>query len=331
MADNKAAAANANVVGQFKDIANDLFNIEVNTIMRKRITAQKMPALRHALLDIGKEYFNVLREMQEQFHYLKQRQGMDVEETEEDIFDVVCRELNYFPQAEIDKGLPESVALEDVYLVTDNIKDQLGGYDAFDVLRNWASRFLNDPSKEMYLEEEQIAILPRIKDNSDRIKGLFSAMCRRDDKLRPQLERDLAKEEKLTPNTVVQLSKKIALEQNNIDDNYTLTLINQLTRADLVSGEKIPPLPIRDNELVMVRKVWELGVEIIAMQTIVQVDGDVITRLNPIYLNELKRSKKLQEYHNDGVNIALSHWSELVTVAKELLVAIGRGISDRLS
>jgi hypothetical protein len=45
---------------QFKDIVRDLFNIEVNTILRDRISAQKMPSIRNALMDIGVEYFEIL-------------------------------------------------------------------------------------------------------------------------------------------------------------------------------------------------------------------------------------------------------------------------------
>ena len=68
----------------------------------------------------------------------------------------------------------------------------------------------------------------------------------------------------------------------------------------------------------MIRKVWELGTEVIAMQTIVQVDGDVITRLNPTYMNE-KRYPNLQTYHNEGVNIALRHLTHKSVFCAEYL------------
>ena len=63
MADKEEDNNNKNIVTQFKDIATDLLNIEVNTILDKHISAQKMPNVRHALIDIGLEYHAALTEM----------------------------------------------------------------------------------------------------------------------------------------------------------------------------------------------------------------------------------------------------------------------------
>jgi hypothetical protein len=158
------------------------------------------------------------------------------------------------------------------------------------------------------------------------LKGMLSTICRRDNQLK---EKGLAKElekiprAKLTPNTVVELSQQLDLER-------TLVLTNQYTRSEIVNDESIPPLPVKDSELVLVRKVWELGTEVIAMQTIIQVDGDVITRLNPSFMDE-KKYPDLKTHHNDGVAIALKHWGDLITIAKELVLAVGQGVASKLS
>jgi hypothetical protein len=65
------------------------------------------------------------------------------------------------------------------------------------------------------------------------------------------------------------------------------------------------------------------------MQTIIQVDGDVITRLNSNFLDNA-HYPKARAYHNKGIEIALEHWAGLVTVAKELMRAAGQGISNVL-
>jgi hypothetical protein len=75
---------------------------------------------------------------------------------------------------------------------------------------------------------------------------------------------------------------------------------------------------MKQGEMVLVRKIWEVGTEVIAMQTTIQVDGDVITRLNPNYLDE-KVYEKLSDYHKNGVNMALSYWANLVGIAQGLL------------
>ncbi|MBE2221332.1 MAG: hypothetical protein IAF02_07315 [Anaerolineae bacterium] len=331
MADKDPGSTLSTVSDQFTNIAQDLFNIEVNIILRNNITAQKMPNPRHALLDIGKEYCKALDEMEVwRRHYYSQKSEEQAQPSDDALFEVMRREFGYLTE---DEGSAQNIDMANYERrVSHNVSDELGGFDAFDVLRNWADSFMDDLAKDIYLSPEQLSILPRIKDNADLIKGMYSSICRRDpvlnDPKKPP-EKNLAKrlelmpEDKMNPNTVVKLSKEI-------DPAHTIDLTNEYTRSDLVNKAGIQPLPLRDSEMVMIRKVWELGTEVIAMQTIVQVDGDVITRLNPIYLDETTYPR-LHDYHNKGVNIALEHWSSLVNVAKELIIATARGISGRLS
>jgi hypothetical protein len=301
MADKEEDNNNQKIVTQFKDIATDLFNIEVNTILDKHISAQKMPSLRHALIDIGQEYYATLTEI-----------GLTDEEAESE----ELRKL-------------EEIEATNIY----------GSFYAFDAYRTRAKqliedrkkRLLNEPESKDFLTPEQISILPRIKDNSDLLKGLFSALCSRDQVLNPKLENQCKAipEEDFSPNMLINESVKI-------DEDHTKSLINAYTRIDLIngidliSGIEIPTLPLNEYEIILVRKLWEVGTEVIVMQTIVQVDGDVISRLNPIILED-ETYPKLQEYHQTGINIALDHWAGLVSVAKELVMAAGRGISGMLS
>jgi hypothetical protein len=319
------------VSDQFTSIAQDLFNIEVNIILRHNITAQKMPSPRHALLDIGKEYCAALEAMETRRQNYLRVMGQDTLAFDEDMFDVVRRKFDFLTAGEC-AARPDVDPDDYGRLISPTIRDELGGFDAFDVIRTWADDFLDDPNHDNYLKTSQLSVLPRIKDNSDLLKGLYSAICRRDPALNdPQLpqEKNLAvqlraiPEEKLNPNTVVKLSKQLHPE-------HTIDLTNEYTRSDLVTSDRIRPLPLRDQELVLIRKVWELGTEVIAMQTIVQVDGDVITRLNPDFMDE-EAYPRLHDYHNQGVNIALQHWASLVNVARELIVAAAKGISDRLA
>lgn len=341
MADGEAKDKIASIPDKFNDIVQDLFNIEVNFILRDNITAQKMPDPRHALLDIGKMYYAALRLMQFNHINFLRGQGVPIEETYDEPFDIIRREYGYYTEAEFealgattDNGSgTRSAASGRVaplrMIVDPNVHEQLGGFVALDVLRNWADSYADDPGNHLYLTETQRSILPRIKDNSDLLKGLFSTICRRDaqleaDGLTQRLVDFLDKSREddtvsLTPNTIVDLSKIENRER-------TVMLTNQYTRSELVSDDSIDPLPIDDSELVLIRKVWELGTEVIVMQTIIQVDGDVITRLNPTYMNQKKYSS-MQQYHNDSVNIALRHWSGLVTVAQRLMQAIFEGLS----
>jgi hypothetical protein len=331
MADKDPSNTLSSVSDQFTNIVQDLFNIEVNIILRDNITAQKMPNPRHALLDIGKEYCKALDEMEvwRRHYYITQANEQETEPSNEVMFNVMRRKFGFLTEEE---GRAQNIDMETYERrVSHDVCDELGGFDAFDVLRHWADSFVKDLAKDIYLSPAQLSVLPRIKDNADLFKGMYSYICRRDPVLndpKKPLEENLAEqlrqmpEEKMNPNTVVNLSKKI-------DPKRTIDLTNEYSRSDLVNLEDIQPLPLRDSDLVMIRKVWELGTEVIAMQTIVQVDGDVITRLNPAFLDE-KKYPKLYDYHNKGVDIALEHWASLINIAKELVVSTARGISDRL-
>ncbi|MDM8536290.1 hypothetical protein QUF70_06015 [Desulfobacterales bacterium HSG17] len=76
-------------------------------------------------------------------------------------------------------------------------------------------------------------------------------------------------------------------------------------------------LPLETGEIIMIRKIWEMGLEQIAMQTVVQLDGDVVTRIKPKYADE--NSRVIHNIHNQGVTISLNFWSELINIVKDFL------------
>jgi len=46
-----------------KEVANNLFNLEVNTILKENMTARKMPDAAHALLDVSRVYAEKLLQL----------------------------------------------------------------------------------------------------------------------------------------------------------------------------------------------------------------------------------------------------------------------------
>ncbi len=261
--EDKTAVDSPTIIAQaqdrFTDIATDLFNIEVNTILRDDITAQKMPTSRHALIDIGKTYKKAMEQMEPAYSS---------------------------STASVTRTIPEMMA--------HNVGDCYGSFNGFNGLREWADRLLDDVyAGKIKLHADQIAILPRIKDNSDLLKGMFT--------------------------NIVRTHPNAASEQKSLTNNYS--------RRELNGFEDIPTLLLSEQQLVLIRKIWELGTEVIIMQTIVQVDGDVITRLNANYLDNA-HYPKIRDYHNKGIEIALKHWISLVNVAKELMITAGQGISS---
>ncbi len=270
---DKTAVPPPSIINQakdrFADITADLFSIEVNTILRDDITAQKMPNPRHALIDIGQAYNKAM--MQMETVYGKSAKGIARSGT-----------------IRTTRNAPE--------MMERDVGKRYGSFNGFDGLHAWAERLLNDAySGKINLHADQIAILPRIRDNSDLLKAMFTNIVRGN------------------PNAASELQ----------------ALTNNYSREELNGFQSTPPLLLTEQQLILVRKVWELGTEVIVMQTVVQVDGDVITRLNAHYLNHAHYSK-IQNYHNKGIEIALEHWAGLVKVAQDLLVAIGKGLGNAL-
>lgn len=84
-------------------------------------------------------------------------------------------------------------------------------------------------------------------------------------------------------------------------------------------GRDAPPeftLPLTPAELITVRKVWEVGVEQILMQTVAQLDGDMVTRVD---LASLAASKGLvQQLHRSALDTALTHWQFMFQTLAQL-------------
>ncbi|MFQ5543894.1 MAG: hypothetical protein ACE5FY_06035 [Nitrospiria bacterium] len=80
------------------------------------------------------------------------------------------------------------------------------------------------------------------------------------------------------------------------------------------------------EELLIIRKIWEVGVERVLMQTVVQIDGDIVTRIQ--VGRETEKDKFLQEMHKDLVNLAIGNWhfmvQTLADMAKSTLKSIFR-------
>ena len=90
------------------------------------------------------------------------------------------------------------------------------------------------------------------------------------------------------------------------------------TKAEDMSDDE---LQLTDKQKVMIRKVWELGTEEVAMQTVIYLDGDVITRLQPRYYLEQDKQALIQ-IHNKGVETSITFWGSLVKLAETFVATL---------
>ena len=70
------------------------------------------------------------------------------------------------------------------------------------------------------------------------------------------------------------------------------------------------------ENLVRVRKIWEMGVARIVAQTSIQLDGDVVTKVQRNYATPEHRF--LFEIHHQGLNVALEYWQTLIDILQKI-------------
>jgi len=91
----------------------------------------------------------------------------------------------------------------------------------------------------------------------------------------------------------------------------------KMTRDDLKDSVKLASMKLLPNEITIVRKIWEVGVERVLMQSVIQIDGDVFTRIRQG--RETSEDRVLHELHGAAVNTSLAHWQFLVKALTNFL------------
>ena len=103
-----------------------------------------------------------------------------------------------------------------------------------------------------------------------------------------------------------------------------------LTRADLSDTAAAPlnrrstatrDLVLSADDQLILRKVWEVGTETIVMQTVAQLDGDVVTRVQQARAGVA--DEPIQTIHREAVANALKHWQFLVETLVTLTTKAG--------
>ena len=76
------------------------------------------------------------------------------------------------------------------------------------------------------------------------------------------------------------------------------------------------------REIVVVRKIWELGVEEVVLKTVVQLDGDVVTRIK----SGFETDSNLHAIHFESLSKSFTHWQFLVRTLSDFVSKFGSWI-----
>lgn len=159
--------------------------------------------------------------------------------------------------------------------------------DTFDNLRNAALAI------RPLAKGSEPVIIDRIVRNCDQIKGLFENLSERG----------------------------IKLDDDKEEINRSTLSTNKSAR------DKLDVLKLRPDETVLIRKIWELGTEEVLMKTVIQLDGDIVTRIQRDF--ETDEHHVLHAIHFDTVKTSMDHWrfivKTLVKFATTSLASIFKG------
>jgi hypothetical protein len=89
------------------------------------------------------------------------------------------------------------------------------------------------------------------------------------------------------------------------------------TRTDLVATTIHPnSYTISPDDLILLQKMWDIGVEEIVAQTVVHVTGDVTTRVQEAMRSP--GSEPLFSIHRQSIDVSVARWKDLLDAVKEI-------------
>jgi len=273
---------------QEASFANRLLQLEVNIVLKDAMTALPMKMEpRQVLMDIARNYRTSLEGM-----------GIDMQKEYSCFMNVRTESELHSKDSHLQKGT--KIFLKTDEGITEGLEQThedipTGSYASFDRLREIADSEIKilkiklakteneDSQKEL---NKKIVSLTRIRDMSDHIKEIFKSLQKR-------------------------------YESNGKRDSYDFrNIFNEYGRQE-VSDLSVPPLKLYGHEINLLRKIWDLGNEVILMQSIITLDGDVITRVSPDVLGDEYRY--LYDIHNAAVKTSISYWKILIGLVKDVV------------
>jgi hypothetical protein len=227
--------------------ARSLLNIEVNTIVRDNMTAEPMPPMPHALLDIACSYADTLCGL-----------GVDL--------------ARYFGK---DSGDPEAIVLGWIDSPAWIGASLTVSDDTFNRLRWAADRANSSVDPRGRIPAAKRVLLERIINNADAIKELF---------------------------------KRLGTSMDQFKGKTRAELIGMTIRSD--------SYVVAPDDLILLQKIWDIGVEEIVAQTVVYVNGAITTRVQ----EALRRpgSEPLFAIHRQSVDVSVGCWKYLLDVVREI-------------
>ena len=298
------AKARSKAASGLTEIGRDLLAMEISTIESDSITGRKMPWFPHAVIDVLSKYADWLGDVGK----------VDVER-------ILGLEKPLTMEALVEMaggGKPKGVA------ITNGLKhiEQLRLTAKMIADHEWVVRPGGSPLKEV-----DRGIAHRIRRNCDQMKAMV-VRFRRVEPWRPYLLTQKA--QCILGGTGLASGNRRSSPGGGHGDSAEFGEIDEgLSRVQIAASVNAAvgnePEPVLDSDsATRLRKIWELGTDVVVAQTIVHIDGDTVTRVQGA-LGEGERAYLL-EIHHQAVATAMRQWKALFDV----FVALVGGVASQL-
>lgn len=273
---------------QIRNIAASLLTVEVNTIEKPNMSAAKMPDIPLALHQIAQVYLDEIESW-----------GCTITDR---LLAAAVRRLEDGKNPDTLKELQDWVFAPGEQRSA-NITNGPKTFEAMQWAANGANHRIRASLDALKGAERATALVSltlmrRITTNSRQLRQLALL-------LQQQNQASVATTERLAQ-----------LLDGTIED--TTTALFQQPR---------PKLVIDTDILIVVRKVWDIGLERVMFQTTMQVDGDMLVRIAPD-IDDAKR-QFLGDLHRATAETAIKQWNGLFHLASTLASDVGRALFGR--
>jgi hypothetical protein len=291
-----APDGNNSITDNLREIGRDLMIMEISTIASDGITGRKMPWFPHAVIDILDKY--------------------------RDWFEVTIG-------VDFDKVLAESAPLDKAFFVKKNRYEPgksgvtsatTNGWRTVEQLRRAAKYLLDDELMEAFrekpLDDTQKGIALRIRRNCDQLKPIIVRFRGTTEWRHYFLEAGVVK----LGNFEFEAGKDTA---DDVKWKHFRPVDRGISRTDISIVLNNPDRSTDQNGVInpdvvgRIRKIWEMGTDEIIAQTVVQIDGDVVTRFKKGLPDE--EQAFFVSMHHRGVETALQQWNTLFNAFQKLI------------
>ena len=306
--------------------------LEINTIIKSDMSTTKMPnSRRQALYELARMYSSKLEELKVREPVVWKYAGMEsfgeLRDRATEGISILSKKLHNAPPDK-KKDISDQLAiLERIQYQSSQVvgmfkllKEKSKFFCWDEIPGNHNARIINFLIENLSIDWIKTATIEKIDNKTIRLYTEENQLFLRlnNDKTKASIKTDDGRSYSLTVKKEngklnIYNGKKIdefivMPENDNLTIHDTELWNNDIDRQRM---NEIEDLDITPDHVIMIRKAWDIGTEKIVMQTFIQLDGDVTTRISD-RLFENPYRENIFKIHNDSIQMSTKFWSNLV-------------------